>query len=555
MSIRAKPRTPPGYRVDMRAAELRLDALLDFAPDGGLITFAGRRALIFDAVALGLLRQQLVELLGLAAARGVLTRFGYAHGWRTAEAMRDALPWAEAREWRIAGGRLHRLQGLVRFEPVDDVGDARAAARWIDSFEAEQHRLHLGPADAPVCWSLTGFASGYLSAVHQTPIYALEIRCAGCGAADCRMEARTAAQWGPRVEPVLADYDPDCLDAALRAVQSRLLDAEAALGRTRRAVEAAQARSAPPVQGLVAKSPQMQRAVQIARRAARVDSTVLVTGPSGSGKERIARLVHDASRRAEGPFVAVNCGAIPDTLVESELFGHARGAFTGASTDRLGLFEAAERGTLLLDEVGELPPQVQVKLLRVLQERRVRRVGETTDRPVDVRIVAATHRDLQAEVAAGRFREDLFYRLRVVRIALAPLAERRADILPLARRFLETLRAEMGCPAERFDHGAVAALSGWRWPGNVRELRNAVEFALVMARGEAITLADLPPEIAAAAAPAAPRGSERLADVERAHIEAVLAAAEGNRTAAAGRLGIGVSTLYRKLKAWGPEDS
>ncbi len=536
----------------MRAADLRLDTLLDFAPDGGVITFAGRRALLFDAVALGLLRTQLIELLGLTAARGVLTRFGYAHGWRTAEAMREALPWADAREWRIAGGRLHRLQGLVTFEPVDpdDECDAFAAARWVDSFEAEQHRLHLGPADEPVCWSLTGFASGYLSHVHGEPLYALETRCAGCGAPDCRMEARTRADWGARIEPWLADYDAAGLDAALAAVQRRLHDAEAALARTRRAVEESAAAEQDEPAGIVARSPQMQRAVQLARRVAHVDSTVLVTGPSGSGKERIARLIHDRSRRADGPFVAVNCGAIPTALVESELFGHARGAFTGASTDRVGLFEAADGGTLLLDEVGELPPTVQVKLLRVLQERRVRRVGEAVDRPIDVRIVAATHRDLEAAIGEGAFREDLFYRLRVVRIALAPLAERPADVLPLARRFLAELNAEMGCPAERFDHGAVAALMGWRWPGNVRELRNAVEHALVMAQGPAITAADLPPEVAATATRPA---SERLADVERAHVEAVLAAAGGNRTEAARRLDVGVSTLYRKLKAWGDD--
>ena len=207
-----------------------------------------------------------------------------------------------------------------------------------------------------------------------------------------------------------------------------------------------------------------------ARRVAIVDSTLLIRGESGTGKERISRLIHASSPRSEAPFLAINCGALTETLLESELFGHAAGSFTGATADRVGLFEAADGGTLLLDEVGEMSPAMQVKLLRVLQERTIRRVGETTERPIDVRVIAATHRDLDAEVRRGNFREDLLYRLKVVEIELPALRERRSDILPLARGFLQRLAERYGRDVSSFTAKAADRLLFADWPGNVRQL-------------------------------------------------------------------------------------
>jgi DNA-binding NtrC family response regulator len=305
--------------------------------------------------------------------------------------------------------------------------------------------------------------------------------------------------------------------------------------------------------GIVAKSPAMRQVVDLACRVAKVDATVLITGESGSGKERIARLVHDESTRAHEPFVAVNCGAITETLLESELFGHARGAFTGATSHRPGLFEAAHNGTLLLDEVGEISPNMQVKLLRVLQEHEVRRVGENQSRHVDVRIIAATNRDLAHSVANGTFRQDLYYRLKVVELRVPSLRERAEDILPLAQVFLADASRRMKRAVSGIAPDAADRLARCHWPGNVRELANALERAVALARGGRVELEDLPNEVRLDPALAlTPSGTvHALAAVEKAYILAVLAANDGNRTRTAEQLQIGSATLYRKLKGYG----
>jgi len=293
----------------------------------------------------------------------------------------------------------------------------------------------------------------------------------------------------------------------------------------------------------------MKRTLDLARRVAQVDSTVLITGESGSGKERIARFIHDESARAAGPFVAINCGAVPESLLESELFGHTKGSFTGASQDRAGLFEAANGGTLLLDEIGEVPPPMQVKLLRVLQEREVRRVGENRQRPINVRVLGATNRDLLAEVHAARFRQDLYYRLRVVEIVVPPLRERRDDVLPLARHFLKTSAERLGRAPANLTPEAAQQLLKYPWPGNVRELENAIERAVVLTSGTRIGVEDLPPEVGLALPALTSTGDVRtLAEVERDYIAAAVRSVGGNRAKAAAKLGIGTATLYRKLK-------
>jgi len=539
----------------MRAKDLRLTDLFTFDPRGGVMTFAGERVLIFDAVALGLLRKQLIDSFGFHAARAVLTRFGYSHGWRTAESLEGALPWADEREWRIAGGRLHRLKGLVTFEPVDASRrtgpEPFADAVWKDSYEAEQHLLHLGQATEPVCWTLTGFASGYLSRANGRTIYAIEEACRGRGDAVCRMVGKELSAWGDAITPHLAFYETDCLDEALKLVQKALRRAETRLHRASRTLAEADEDL---VSGMVARSEAMRGVVAMARRVAKSSATVLIYGESGVGKERIARLVHDASPRTGGPLVALNCAAMPESLLESELFGHAKGAFSGAVADRPGLFEAARGGTLFLDEIGEVPTAMQAKLLRVLEEREVRRVGENRTRPIDVRIVAATHRDLAAAVREGRFRQDLYFRLRVVEIRIPPLRERLDDVLPIARRVLAEAAAREGGAPKELGKGACRALFDHDWPGNVRELVNAMERAYILSEGPRVELGDLPPEIAGGEAPHRGGGGDdtrTLAEVERDHILATLSAVGGNRARAAERLGIGVATLYRKIDQYG----
>jgi len=299
------------------------------------------------------------------------------------------------------------------------------------------------------------------------------------------------------------------------------------------------------------RDPDTLATLALADRAAATDATVLITGASGTGKELLARRIHRGSRRSDRPFVAVNCAAIPNNLAESELFGHEKGAFTGADSRRVGRFEQADGGTLLLDEVGELPEAVQAKLLRVLEERTVERVGGGTAVPADIRLVAATNRDLEYEVKTGRFREDLFYRLNVMRLELTPLRDRPGDLELLAPELLEALSQRLGVPAKKLSHDAMRRLGAHHWPGNVRELRNVLERALIVSTSDEIATEDLPefaePPSAPAVAGAVPIS---LSERERRAILEALEQTSGHREQAAKLLGVSVRTLYSRLKEY-----
>jgi len=540
----------------MLASDLDHRELLELDPEGGLIRFAGQRALLLDAVAMGLLRKYLVENFGETAARTVLTQFGFAHGWRMAEAMQAEFKWDSNEEWRLAGARIHTLEGLFRVGEGNRGPLSKEGVTLTASYEAEQHLLHFGRSDVPACWTICGLSSGYISRSSGKEIYVLEDRCLGRGDAACHLIGRTREEWGDERAEELRFFEAnrlkDCLDVSLQRVTETLKAAEQKLRLHRRALVRV-ARDIDEPLGIVAKSVAMAQLVDLARRVAKVDSTVLITGESGSGKERVARLVHEESMRATGPFVAVNCGAITETLLESELFGHARGAFTGAAQDRPGLFEAANRGTLLLDEVGEVSPGMQVKLLRALQEREIRRVGENKSRKIDVRVLAATNRDLAHGVAGGEFRQDLYYRLKVVELYVPPLRERRDDVLPLARVLLADAALRMKRKIAGLAPDAADQLLRYEWPGNVRELENAMERAVALARGARVQLEDLPEEIRqSVATPVATKGKVRpLDEVEKEYILAALELNDGNQTHTAEQLHIGSATLYRKLKSYG----
>src|SRR5436189_1365332 len=290
-------------------------------------------------------------------------------------------------------------------------------------------------------------------------------------------EAALAAMKEGAYDYIPKPFRPDEVVLTLRKAEER-----EQLGRTIATLKA-QLDTTPSARAVVAESPAMRDALELVARVAEHRTTVLITGESGTGKEVIAQAIHRASPRAAAPFVAINCAAIPESLLESELFGHVRGAFTGALADKAGLFEQASGGTLLLDEIGELPIGLQAKLLRVLQESEIRRVGDQKTRHVDARVLAATARDLEAEVRAGRFREDLFYRINVVVIAFPPLRDRQDDIAPLARHFVARLAQRFGRPLSLSDD-AVAWLEQQEWPGNVRELENAIERAAVLSNKE-----------------------------------------------------------------------
>jgi two-component system response regulator AtoC len=309
---------------------------------------------------------------------------------------------------------------------------------------------------------------------------------------------------------------------------------------------------------IVAASAGMIELLELIERAAEFKTTVLLTGESGTGKEVLARAIHAQSGRRSEAFVGVNCAAIPENLLESELFGHAKGAFTGADRARRGLFVEADTGTLFLDEIGELPPSLQAKLLRALQEEEVRPVGESKPRRVDVRVIAATARDLERDVAAGAFREDLFYRLNVLRVAVPPLRERREDIPLLVDHFLAHFREALGRPLRAIADDALDALVRYRWPGNVRELENVMERAAILCTGERIGLSDLPASVVEAPAGPSEPGDHSLRRARRAaEFEAIrraLAATDGNRTRAARLLEISHRALLYKLKEYGIRD-
>jgi DNA-binding NtrC family response regulator len=540
----------------MRAGNLDLKELLELDPEGGVIRFAGQRALLLDAVAMGVLRKYLVENFGVTAARTVLTQFGFAHGWRMAEAMQNQFKWQSSEEWQQAGTHIHTLEGLFRLESESQSPLSKPGMMLMASYEAEQHLLHFGRSDATACWTICGLTSGYLSRSCGHEIYVLEDRCMGKGDAACHLIGRTREEWGDERSEELHFFEvdnlKDCLDVSVQRVTDTLKAAEQKLRVHRRALVRVAHDVEEPL-GIVAKSVAMEQLVDLARRVAKVDSTVLITGESGSGKERVARLVHEESTRAAGPFVAVNCGAITETLLESELFGHARGAFTGATQDRPGLFESANSGTLLLDEVGEVSPGMQVKLLRALQEREIRRVGENKSRKVDVRVLAATNRDLAHGVAGGSFRQDLYYRLKVVELHVPPLRERRDDILPLARVLLADAAVRMKRKITGLAPDTADQLLRYAWPGNVRELENAMERAVALARGNRVEFEDLPEEIRQTfPTPLAAKGKVRpLDEVEKEYILAALELNTGNQTHTAQQLHIGSATLYRKLKSYG----
>ena len=302
---------------------------------------------------------------------------------------------------------------------------------------------------------------------------------------------------------------------------------------------------------LVGRSEGIQRVVRLVKQVAPTDVTVLIEGETGTGKELVARAIHGESSRRKGPFVAVNCAGLSEELAASQLFGHRRGAFTGAVADATGMFEAARAGTLFLDEIGDLPLRVQTTLLRVLEERTVMRIGETQPRPVDVRIVAAANRELATEVAAGRFRADLLYRIRVGRVHLPPLRERRVDLPLLVRHVLSEQRAITGRRVEAVSDEAMQAMLAYEWPGNVRELKNTLGYAVIHCAGAAIELEDLPPEVLERAPPVAAAGD--LPADERERIVAALARAGGERKAAAALLGVSRATLYRRMAQHGIE--
>jgi DNA-binding NtrC family response regulator len=542
-----------------------LAELVEFRPDQGIIRLHEQRVVLLSAAAMGLMRKELIDTLGLETARRLFLRFGFADGYHDAVSLRDRSKWSNPLEGLQAGIVLHRLEGIVRAEILALEHDAEAGrfhedVIWHDSYVAEQHVHHYGKTSTPVCWSLVGYASGYASACLGQEIYFRESECVGQGATQCTVLGKDAESWGDELEALRADFQGGTLGREVERLRAAVHERLHELERRERLVAKRErelnllrervARHAASKE-FIAGSAAMQDVLELAARVAPLDTTVLVYGESGTGKEFIVRMIHDQSPRAAGPFVSINCAALTETLLESELFGHVRGAFTGAVRDKAGLFEVADNGTLFLDEIGEIAPTVQAKLLRALQEREIRRVGAERTIKVNARVIAATNRELRAAVAAGSFREDLYFRLGAFVITVPPLRDRREDIPALVYDFVRRAAARVKKDVETVSAEAMTALMNYRWPGNVRELEHAVERAVIVARGASIRVRELPPEVSQKTRQRAPDDdSLDLQAQERATIERALERFRGNRKEAAEALNISTVTLWRKMKQY-----
>ncbi|NUR53466.1 MAG: sigma 54-interacting transcriptional regulator [Acidobacteria bacterium] len=548
-----------------KGPSLHLAELLDFRPDQGVIRLHEQRVVVLSAAAMGLMRKELVDTLGLDAARRVLLRFGFADGYHDAVNLRARSDWRSPTDGLRAGAMLHTLEGIVRADVrrVDydeKTGRFEEEVSWHDSYEAEQHVHHFGRSSAPVCWSLAGYSSGFVSAWLGKEIYFREIACTAQGERHCSAVGRDLESWETEAESIRADFQAATLGQEVErlrdAVRQRLKELdrrERLLERRERELNLLRERvnRHAAARHFVASSDAMQHVLELAARVAPLDTTVLVYGESGTGKEFVVRLIHDQSPRASDPFVSINCAALTETLLESELFGHVRGAFTGAVRDKAGLFEVAGNGTIFLDEIGEVAPTVQAKLLRALQEREIRRVGAERSITINARVVAATNRDLRAAVDAGTFREDLYFRLGAFIITVPPLRERREDIPALVHDFLVRAASRMKKDVQAVSADAMSALMNYRWPGNVRELEHAVQRAVILANTASIRLRDLPPEVTQKSRPRPGDDTLDLQEQERLSIERALRRFGGNRRRAAEALNISTVTLWRRMKQYG----
>jgi transcriptional regulator with PAS, ATPase and Fis domain len=492
----------------------------------------------------------------METARGILRRFGFANGYRDAMSTRELFESASDPEWWLTCPALQGHQGKVAptvkaLEIDRAAGHFHLEVEWRNSYEAAQHLRVSEAATTPVCWTLAGYASGFATAVMGTETFVVEHECVAMGHPACRVIGQTRREWGDAGDRIASEYRARSIARELEERDEELRRTAQRLERSERELRELRATGSG---DFVARSREMHRVLELVAKVAQADTTALITGESGTGKERIARMLHDGSPRSRGELVAVNCAALPEPLLESELFGHVRGAFTGATSDKKGLFTAARGGTLLLDEIGEMTLATQAKLLRVLQEREVRPVGATASMPVDVRVVAATNRDLADMVAQNRFRQDLYYRVDVIRIEVPPLRARRDDVLPLARHFIETLCAAHGTTPKTMSPGVANLLTLHDWPGNVRELENAIEHAIVLAGPSAKLQPDhLPAALASerrSPVAALIDDTMSLEELERRYTLAVLERNHGSRAATARALGIGTNTLWRKLKRW-----
>lgn len=556
-----------------------LIARLRFSPHDGRIWLDENRMLLIHSSGFGVLRRELIESLGTEQARGLLTRVGYHNGAHDAELvarMRSADQ--DPLDAAFLGPKLHMLEGAGAVIPIttefdEESGHFLGEYLWKDSAEAESHLKIYGLGNTPACWMQVGYASGFISRYMGKPILFRETECIAQGAKHCRIVGKPAEEW-TGAEEDLHYLRADTLTAGLSASTPA------------HPYSLNKSRPTNPLgmEDVVGVSAGFNAVCHKLRRVADTRATVLFLGESGVGKEVFARSLHKISPRSDHPFVALNCAAIPENLVEAELFGVEKGAYTDASSSRMGRFERANHGTIFLDEIGILSLTAQGKLLRVLQERELERVGGTETIQVDVRVVAATNLDLKQEVEAGRFREDLYYRLNIFPVTVPALRDRIEDIPVFMNHFLHKYQQIHGRKVTGFTARSIDAMLNYQWPGNIRELENIVERGVIMAsdngvidthhlfsEGEVVESIQLSLTESGELTSASSRGVDGapmlqheisnilseasrenkgalLAQIERLVIDEALKATSDNKSAAARLLGITRAQLLYRLK-------
>ncbi|WCN10846.1 sigma-54-dependent Fis family transcriptional regulator [Marinomonas mediterranea] len=472
---------------------------LHFSPGDGRIWLEDQRMLLIHSSSFGFMRSELIDTLGYEKSRGLFTRTGYMSGMRDAELVRNQWSDSDPVSMFSAGTRLHGLEGVVKVETVHfefdtDKGLYEGEFIWHHSTEVEEHITHFGKSPHPVCWMELGYAMGYVSGLVGTLVVFREVECAAMGHDVCRVIGKSAELWSDIEEDLR--YLNTAKDAPQSQANTAAVESKVNEETTADLPDFSPTHS-PTIEILkhnkmIGVSAAFNTAYQAISKVAPTQATVLFSGESGVGKELFANSVHSLSPRKDAPFVAFNCAAIPDNLMEAELFGVEKGAYTGANTSRPGRFERANGGTLFLDEIGDLNASGQSKLLRVLQEKEIERVGGTRSIKVDVRVIAATNVDLIEAVRNGEFREDLYFRLNVYPISLPPLRERRADIPLLTSYFYQHFCKLHQRSPSGITQSATRALLNYRFPGNIRELQNLIERGVIATEdGNPVDLAHL----------------------------------------------------------------
>lgn len=444
--------------------------LLRFSAESGQIWLGENRALLVHATAFSSIRKELITTLGITSARTFLTKIGYDTGVRDAEVAKNTRGNRSPIEIFAAGPQLAMLEGGARVTPLQLDIDPRTGRFYGEfsaeyNWEAESHLREFGHSDIAVCWMQSGYASGYTTTFMGRPISIREVECAACGSNHCTLVGKPLEEWEDE------QFSIDAEDEKRGGRAFHLPRDLISLARQDSEIQP----------DLIGESKAFRQAYELIAQAAQTDVTVLLLGETGVGKERFARALHQLSLRKAGTFIPVNCAAIPHELLESELFGAERGAYTGATTSRPGKFERADGGTIFLDEVGDLPLSAQAKLLRVLQEGEVERLGDDVIKKIDIRVIAATNVNLEHAVAEGRFRSDLYFRLCVYPVTLPPLRERIHDIPLLVKALIKRLNTQHRRDINGITEKAMQALLKHTWPGNIRELENVIERAIILA--------------------------------------------------------------------------